>query len=267
MKNRPIGFTLIELLVTIAIISVLAAILFPVFSAAREQARSTACLSNVRQIASAQIMYSSDFDENLVSYQLAHYTDPTELQVANCWIGTLQPYLKNTDILFCPSFDESSIARAMDEPTCDGNGSPGSASAGYIPPNKYLSHYGAGLHLSFGSCVRDDPYAYFAGSGWENAYYVGLGINGQAIFFNQPLAGIVEPARTAVSGDGATLILADQSAVAVLLGCEGQYRHKGSGVNLGFVDGHAKYFNGDPERYQSQDENGCWYETYFTANR
>ena len=57
------GFTLIELLVVIAIISLLTAILFPVFARAREKAHSAVCLSNLRQIAIAVLMYSQDYDE------------------------------------------------------------------------------------------------------------------------------------------------------------------------------------------------------------
>ncbi|WP_395093773.1 DUF1559 domain-containing protein [Armatimonas sp.] len=57
------GFTLIELLVVIAIIAILAAILFPVFAKARESARKTACMSNLKQIALAAIMYAQDYDE------------------------------------------------------------------------------------------------------------------------------------------------------------------------------------------------------------
>jgi len=57
------GFTLIELLVVIAIIAILAAILFPVFARAREKARQTSCLSNVKQIALAAHMYAQDYDE------------------------------------------------------------------------------------------------------------------------------------------------------------------------------------------------------------
>ena len=52
------GFTLIELLVVIAIIATLAAILFPVFAQAREKARQTACLSNMKQIILAEMMYT-----------------------------------------------------------------------------------------------------------------------------------------------------------------------------------------------------------------
>ena len=55
---RRTGFTLIELLVVIAIIAILAAILFPVFAQAREKARTTACLSNQKQIANAVLMYA-----------------------------------------------------------------------------------------------------------------------------------------------------------------------------------------------------------------
>ena len=57
------AFTLIELLVVIAIIAILAAILFPVFAQAREKARQTACLSNLKQIGTGIMMYVQDYDE------------------------------------------------------------------------------------------------------------------------------------------------------------------------------------------------------------
>jgi prepilin-type N-terminal cleavage/methylation domain-containing protein len=63
MKRARNGFTLIELLVVIAIIAILAAILFPVFAKAREQARAASCLSNMRQLGLAVMMYSQDYDE------------------------------------------------------------------------------------------------------------------------------------------------------------------------------------------------------------
>src|SRR5437879_7509284 len=61
--SRRRGFTLIELLVVIAIIAVLSAILFPVFAQAREKARQTSCLSNLKQIGTGYMLYVQDYDE------------------------------------------------------------------------------------------------------------------------------------------------------------------------------------------------------------
>lgn len=62
---RKRAFTLIELLVVIAIIAILAAILFPVFARAREAARKAACSSNLKQLGTAVMMYTQDYDETL----------------------------------------------------------------------------------------------------------------------------------------------------------------------------------------------------------
>jgi prepilin-type N-terminal cleavage/methylation domain-containing protein/prepilin-type processing-associated H-X9-DG protein len=68
------AFTLIELLVVIAIIAILAAILFPVFAQARAKAYQAACLSNMKQIGTAAMMYAQDYDETHIgSYQDGAY--------------------------------------------------------------------------------------------------------------------------------------------------------------------------------------------------
>jgi len=106
MRTRNPGFTLIELLVVIAIIAILAAILFPVFAQAREQARKTSCVSNVKELALAVLMYTQDYDE---TYPLLEASDPAakppspdfESNSAD-WHNMVQPYIKNYQIYICP---------------------------------------------------------------------------------------------------------------------------------------------------------------------
>ncbi|BCM93014.1 hypothetical protein IAD21_04901 [Abditibacteriota bacterium] len=91
------AFTLIELLVVIAIIAILAAILFPVFSRARENARRTSCLSNLRQVGLGFMQYVQDNDEQFPFNK----TDLTTGKQS--WVVSAQPYLKSTQVLRCPS--------------------------------------------------------------------------------------------------------------------------------------------------------------------
>jgi prepilin-type N-terminal cleavage/methylation domain-containing protein/prepilin-type processing-associated H-X9-DG protein len=116
------GFTLIELLVVIAIIAILAAILFPVFAQAREKARAATCVSNLKQIGNALMMYVQDYDERYLGAAAPGTTDwspyagslfiqpPTAIAnpAANSprwamWTNIVQPYVKNWQIFKCPS--------------------------------------------------------------------------------------------------------------------------------------------------------------------
>jgi len=91
--SRNTAFTLIELLVVIAIIAILAAILFPVFAQAREKARQTSCLSNLKQIGTAIMMYNQDYDE---TYPRSEYwvTAPAGVDPNIQWYDVVYPYIK-----------------------------------------------------------------------------------------------------------------------------------------------------------------------------
>ena len=95
--RKQSAFTLIELLVVIAIIAILAAILFPVFAKAREKARQSSCVSNLRQYGTALAMYSQDYDERF----------PMNAYLSGACVATLYwsvgPYVKNLEVNRCPS--------------------------------------------------------------------------------------------------------------------------------------------------------------------
>jgi prepilin-type N-terminal cleavage/methylation domain-containing protein/prepilin-type processing-associated H-X9-DG protein len=96
------GFTLIELLVVVAIIGILASILFPVFARARENARRASCQSNLKQLGLGIAQYSQDYDEKLPpAFQ---YNDTYANKGLWSWMSLIQPYVKSAQVCVCPSW-------------------------------------------------------------------------------------------------------------------------------------------------------------------
>ena len=216
------GFTLIELLVVIAIIAILAAILFPVFARAREKARQSSCLSNVKQIMLAIKQYLTDYDQ---SFPLARvrangtWTTPngTATTADVPWFLAIEPYMKNTQILNCPSLSTNydggtsfnNVAYGMNEWVCMSGG-----------------RYGS----------------------YEYAYYGRYGpIQEKDVYFSAETMCIAE------KGDAGSYIIdcllwdyrnygvaTDNESGRINLALD---RHN-EGLNMGFCDGHAKWLKG-----------------------
>lgn len=118
-RERKSAFTLIELLVVIAIISILASILFPVFARARENARRTTCLSNLKQINLGMMQYTQDNDERYPVYVYFNTTEtpgvvspgpanggqwyPSSTSTYWFWQNMIYPYVKSVQVFICPS--------------------------------------------------------------------------------------------------------------------------------------------------------------------
>jgi prepilin-type N-terminal cleavage/methylation domain-containing protein/prepilin-type processing-associated H-X9-DG protein len=205
------GFTLIELLVVIAIIAILAGLLFPVFSSAREAARRTACVSNMRQLGSAVAMYTQDYDETLPCtwdgamgaggsagsggwIGWSNFRGPTKFFPEQ---GSLNSYVKNAGIFTCPN-----------------------------DPGRHGASYAINSLLSQPTPVP--------------AYYAGL-----------PLAALSEPASTFLfveeGGDAEYQDTTDDAYYNVFVNVL-TTRHHGGSV-FAFCDGHVKYLKREAVRF------------------
>jgi prepilin-type processing-associated H-X9-DG protein len=231
---------LIELLVVIAIIAILAAILFPVFAKAREKARQTSCLSNVRQLGTALLSYAQDYDENLPQGMTWCHDASLDPQSAGAYglvpgnfqfFYQIQPYVRNHQIFDCPSGRNR----------CDRNGS--------------IMHFGVGAHIDRG--VMPATFRLMYGypenilNGWrstlprDHPFFIDCGgLHGRAKLAVSP-----SPASVILIADNSGLLnSADRIAWSQEcgFGCnpdrrnESNTRHNG-GSNIGFMDGHAKW--------------------------
>lgn len=165
------AFTLIELLVVVAIIALLAAILFPVFARAREKARQSACQSNMRQMGLALMQYTQDYDETC---PFAYISDS-----GKSWKEALEPYAKSTQIYICPSnaLGKSNISYSAN--SCNGY------NYGNSPSNKngvmgYQDTYGVMNPAKLAEITAPSSLVCIVETNWSNAniqpgnyYYAG----------------------------------------------------------------------------------------------
>ena len=219
------GFTLIELLVVIAIIAILAAILFPVFARAREKARQTSCLSNVKELALGTMMYAQDYDEMHSGWDRYLSEDACSFYPGRA----IMPYVKNLGIYTCPSGNDPPSGMTDDPTTWNEYGRVDPQLFRYPGPSRsyawsyYIFHHVPGYKMAqieypAGTIMLGDSAHMWGGNGafiWSNTCCDGQGSTGS------PLDGFLS--------DG-TPTPDDYS------------RHNG-GENYGFLDGHAKWLS------------------------
>jgi len=197
------GFTLIELLVVIAIIAILAAILFPVFARAREKARQTSCLSNIKQITLGALMYLSDYDEVFFGHIQGRRDTPGYPRYGGTgwlnWATQIYPYIKNDQLFTCPSNPSYTWA------------------SNWASPDAYFG-YGLNYWLTY-------FYYYIA--------MANIARPAETIWFTDCDYYVVYPTYYLYTYP--TNVTYGQGGYARL-----QLRHN-DGVNCGFVDGHAKW--------------------------
>ncbi len=151
------AFTLIELLVVIAIIAILAAILFPVFARARENARKSSCLSNLKQIGLGTIMYAQDYDE---AVPRGFFT----------WQVPLMPYIKSGQVFSCPSSSAPAVTMRDYNVTTGGATSELGPIVGSYPSNVPATDPGLGVHFQkpmiWGNYTRNNDIIFYSGTAY-----------------------------------------------------------------------------------------------------
>jgi len=258
------GFTLIELLVVIAIIAILAAILFPVFAQARTKARTAACLANLKQLQLAMLMYADDNDETFPPVLFSGYTNDgqpigmTYVGMSNAvddmgWGMAIVPYVKNITEFGDPGFGQTAAYCNWYNPDWLAH----SSRCSYLPMHttytdiQFWSNFALyGMNTNFGvplyaktfaaswllhvttQASMPDPANTFVLMDAQNYATWALGCNwvdywpGMAESFSGPVG---------VTTGWSAFWRGEDIFAADLI------RHGGTGLNVTFADGHAKY--------------------------
>ena len=228
---RSKAFTLIELLVVIAIIAILAAILFPVFAQAKEASKKTACLSNLKQIGVASVLYENDYDDTipLAGYQNFVANTPTT------WMFLVDPYVKSgyPDTTSLENGRGFGVYECPDDSPPPGTSGTGSPSHSYAINFNYSPTYITEIVKVYGYLPVHAA--------------TSLEAPAQVVLFTESMG-----SRIFTDGDdvdnyaGFASVVQQERAVYLW----GRTRH-GGGANYAFNDGHSKYLKAPAKSFTS----------------
>ena len=237
------GFTLIELLVVIAIIAILAAILFPVFAQAREAARKTSCLSNLKQVGIAFGMYNTDYDE-CFPWAASNLGSPT-----TTWYDLVEPYVKvgasgfgytggvQRPFYVCPSFDANSSV-----PMQPGDPAVPTFAANQI--TRAMSYSANGWLMPMANKAISPPW--FPNTAGPQSLPAlsapaSVVLVGHSLGTRPSIGGDDTTSGCVGNEEGATGVPPMMGSAAVY--CAARFQHSGGSVYL-LADGHAKWYKG-----------------------
>jgi len=218
------AFTLVEVLIVLAIITLLAALLFPVFGRVRDAGRRTSCASNLRQLGMALSQYAQD---NRSFYPALNSNSHS----TGCapWADAVFPYVKSEQVFECPSFPQGVYKTGC--PPDD-----------FSDPNNKISFDGS-YSLNFGSGSRSGSFIYGGGTSTTPPYPIAT------TRYTRPSSTIL-----VLDGDGEfvspmgpippTPFIPPATDIATLNRYGIYERHQG-GINVGFADGHVKWMSMD----------------------
>lgn len=231
VAGRAAAFTLVELLIVITIIGILSTILFPVFSRARELARRSSCMSNLKQLSLGILQYTQDYDDHFPP-TLAYNSGTANTSTAYGWADAIYPYVKSHRVYQCPSEKTPGTTAASSV------GDYSDYAYNNVIGNDGVFQLQGGTVGINASALRESTLTVLVAEGSEG----GGGARSNQYLYGGGSTYWTNGAREG-SGGGCAVGPAFNGGWKATFGGNASIRHLDGG-NFAFVDGHVKWYSG-----------------------